>query len=641
MSEQIFTGKTLEECLDLASSQLNTAKENIKYKIIEEKKGFFKKKISISVQFEKEVKENKNGSIRVENGKIIVKNPKEGGRPASISSNNEIIVRVDNTEVKYKKEVYEDSDIEVVFHENTAERRMNISISPDKMKAFISIEYIPQNIYTLKDSSVDLELKPEREIIKQVYPKPYTSQEIKEELTTNGINSGIIEENIEKCTNMENIGELLIAQGEETIHGTDDIIKITFKTESETKALKEDDHGKIDYKCIGYVKTVQDGEVLAERYEGKQGKDGVDVKGVLKKYKPGKKITIQAGEGCEFKDPNTIVATIEGKPSVKGQLFCVHQVHEVKSDVDIKTGNIEFVGDIIVSGNVKEGMQISAGHDLFINKNVECAKISSKGDLEILGNIINSTISSGGEDVSNLRKIKDLEKLNSALVELIKTVERVKKHKLLGENIHDGEIIKVLIENKFKYMIEFCKEYIEIVQATENSEEKKLASVIKQKLIGCAPLSIKNFSELNILTKFIDSIIKMLRGTSIAPVNMKISYCQDSFLTSSGNIVISGKGEYVSKIIAYESVEFITPTSVARGGVIKAKNKIKCKKVGSEGGVSTKLIVEPQGNIWADIAYQNTCFIVGKKEYVLDTASKDVHAYLDSEGEIIVDKFVL
>lgn len=641
MSNQVFTGKTLEECLELASSQLNVSKENIKYKIIEEKKGFFKKRISISVQFEKEVKENKNGSIRVEKGKIIVKNPKEGGRPADISSHNEIRIIVDNTEVKDKKEVYEDSSIEVFFHENTAERRMNISLSPDKMKAFISINYIPKNIYTLKDSSEVLELNIESEIIKQIYPKTYTVQEIKEELTTNGINFGIIEENIEKCTNMENIDNLLIAQGEEAVDGTDDIIKIVFKPESETKALKEDNHGNVDYKCVGRVKTVQKGEVLVERYEGKQGKDGVDVKGAVKRYKPGKKINFQVGEGCELKDANTLVAAIEGKPSVKGQLFSVHQVHEVKSDVDIKTGNIDFIGDIIVDGNVKEGMEINAGHDLFINKNVEFAKISSKGDLEIIGNIINSTVSAGGKEAIRLRKIKILEKINSALEELIKTIEHIKKYNLLGKKVRDGEIIKVLIENKFKYMTEFCDEYIKLVQVTADSEEEKLASVIKQKLIGFAPLSINDFSELNILIKFIHVNIQILSGTLTVPVDMKISYCQDSTLTSSGNITITGKGEYVSKIIAYESVEFINPTSVARGGIIKAKSEIKCKEVGSEGGVSTKLIVEAQGNIWVDTAYHNTCFIVGEKEYILDTASKDVHAYLNSKGEIVVDKFIL
>ncbi|MCY6370438.1 flagellar assembly protein A [Clostridium ganghwense] len=644
MNKKVFSGKTLEACLELASSQLNISKEDIKYKIIEEKRGLFKRKITISIEFEekkKEKKENKNGSIRVENGIIIVKNPKEGGQPASIRNSNNITVMVDNVEVNGKKEVYEDSNIEVFFGENTAERRININLSPDKMKAFINIKYIPENIYVVQDSLEVFQLSPERKIAKQIYPEFYTEQEIKEQLNTSGIKFGIIEDNIAKSTKMEEVSNLLIAQGEEVIESIDDKIQINFSTERETEQLEQDNKGRVDYKCIGHVKSVQKGEVLAVRHEGKNGKDGIDVKGTVKRHKVAKKIQLQVGEDCEFKDENTVVASMEGKPSVKGTLFSVHQVHEVKSDVDLKTGNIEFIGDVIIHGSVKEGMQVNAGHDLFINKHVESAKISSKSDMEVRGHVINSTLSSGGEDIIKLNKMKKLEKLNSALVELIKSVEQVKKLNLLGKNVHDGEIIKVLIENKFKHITGICNDYVKLIQGNANNEEIKLASVIKQKLMGFAPISIKHYSELNVLIELINENIQIFRGILAVPVDMKIGYCQDSTLKSSGNIIITGKGEYVSEIIAHESIEFTNPTSVARGGIIKAKNEIKCKKVGSEGGVSTKLIVEPGGNIWVGTAYQNTCFIIGGREYTLDSASKDIHAYLNSENELVVDKFVL
>ena len=54
-----------------------------------------------------------------------------------------------------------------------------------------------------------------------------------------------------------------------------------------------------------------------------------------------------------------------------------------------------------------------------------------------------------------------------------------------------------------------------------------------------------------------------------------------------------------------------------------------------------KLIVEKNGNIWADIAYQNTKFVVGLQEYILEKPAKNVHVYLDSNGELTVDKFNL
>lgn len=641
MSEKVFTGKTLNECLETASFQLNIPKENLKYKILEEKKSFFVKKVSISVEIEEVLKENKNGSIKVEEGNIIVKNPKEGGKPALIKPMEKVKVLVDEIEINSKTEVFEDSKIEVFFDENTAERRMNVSISPDKMEAYISIKYIPQNIYTLDDMEESRELKIYTKVKEQKYPNPYTESEILEQLAVAGIKCGVIKENLNKILGIEDIENVLIAKGIEPIDGIDDEIQIKFQVDKDVKNLVEDKEGRIDYKSIGHIDAFKKGDILAVRIEGKQGRDGIDVKGGIKKHRTAKKYELKAGEGCELKDENTVVAAIEGKPSCQGNVFSVHQVHIVEKDVELKTGNIDFIGDVIIYGSVKEGMKVNAGHNLTINKNLESAKVHSKGDVDIQGSIINSTVSAGGEDIEKLNKLKYLNKLDSSLSEMISTIDHIKKFNLLGKEVRDGEIVKVLIENKFKHVTQIAAEFIKSITMNDTNEEKKLASFIKQKLIGFAPLSIRDVSELGELIHKIEDTEKILNGMLAVPVNVKISYCQDSVIKSSGNIIITGKGEYVSKITAHESIEFISPGSLARGGVMKAKNEIKCKSVGSEGGVSTKLMVESHGSIWADIAYQNTCFVVGGKEYTLETASKDVHAYLNDEGEIVVDKFIL
>ena len=45
--------------------------------------------------------------------------------------------------------------------------------------------------------------------------------------------------------------------------------------------------------------------------------------------------------------------------------------------------------------------------------------------------------------------------------------------------------------------------------------------------------------------------------------------------------------------------------------------------------------------ITADLAYNNTVFYFDERRYVLEVPSKDVKAYLDEKGEIVVEKFVL
>jgi len=509
------------------------------------------------------------------------------------------------------------------------------------MEAYLGINYIPQNVYSLDNVEENREIELKVSLKEQKFPSYYTVNEIYDALSENGIVFGLIKENIEQIPNLKEVNNLLIARGKEVIDGIDDKINIKFQVDIKNIKLIEGLDGRVDYKSIGRIESVEPGVVLATREEGQEGQDGIDVKGNKKKHKIAKKHQIKAGEGCELKDENTVVASVKGKPSFKGNIFYVYDVHIIEKDVDIKTGNIDFIGAVIVHGNVKEGMEIKAGHDLIIHRNAESAKINSIGDIEIVGNVINSNINAGGDDVLKINKIHDLEILHSHLTNLIDTVKHIKEFNLLGKGIHDGEIVKVLIENKFKQIAIIGENFIKSSSQSNNKLEQELCIYISSNIVGFAPLNIKNVSELEGIIETADNLKQYFSVALAMPAKIKLSYCQDSIIKCSGSVFITGKGEYISSITSNEDVIFESPGSLARGGVIKAKNEIKCKKVGSEGKVSTKLIVEAGGHIWAEIAYQNTCFMIGGREYILETDSKDIHAYLNNEGELVVDKFVL
>jgi uncharacterized protein (DUF342 family) len=172
-------------------------------------------------------------------------------------------------------------------------------------------------------------------------------------------------------------------------------------------------------------------------------------------------------------------------------------------------------------------------------------------------------------------------------------------------------------------------------------QEDKLFNLIKTKLIGLQPLTIKHYSELINIIEVIKGKKELLVNSLALPVNVKVGYLQDSTVNSSGDIIVSGKGSYLSTLNAHGSIYFIQEKSVIRGGVLKASKEIKCKIIGSLGGAATKLSVEDKGQIWAEIAYENTIFAVGKREYSMEHASKNVHAYIDDRNELIIDKLKL
>lgn len=657
--KKIYEGISLEECLKSASREMNTPVDKLGYNILKEKKSFFKKKKIVVEIFESNVKEEvtpsekkevvssgekaqnfgidqNNGSIKVVHGEIIVKNPKEDGKPAMIYKSKGMTILVDGVEVEDRCEVFEHSDIKVNFYENEPKRELNIYVSDDRMSAYLEVRYTPKNKYVLKDEEESQKLSFKAEISERVFPPKYTAEEIKEELSNNNVVYGIIEENLGKS--VENNKKVLIARGKEPMDGKDDLIESKFKTFSD---LEEDQLGNVDFKSIGSVNAVKKGDIIAVRHVGTKGEKGFDVNGRVLKCKNGKQLKLKAGVGCILRDADTVEAAIDGKPGVDGNTYYVHQVHEINGDVDLSTGNVRFIGDVVVHGDIKEGMKVVCGNDLTVDREVERANLTAVGNIIIGGSVVASKICGGGENVRKLNAVEHLKKFSENLTKLTEVVKEIKTYNLLGANKKDGEIIKILLENKFKILLRLSINVIaDLNMDSDNNEEDEIVQYIKTKFMGIGPISIKNYLELNELIYKVDNKVEYFEKTLELPVNVSIAYCQDSDIQSSGGVMITGKGEYISDIKASNSIKFIMEGSVARGGTLKAGEEIKCKVVGSTAGVSTKLQVGSEGNIWADIAYHNTIFKVGNRESVLDSPSKNVHAYL-KDGLIVVDKFVL
>lgn len=667
MTDKIFTqkfeGVNVSECLRNASVSLGVSEENIKYLVLEEKKGFFKKHAVISVDVIEGLKDEYtveddstlkgdtdkiNGTIEVKSGKFIIVNPKEGGKPATISTTADIKLIVNGEKISKSTTVNDKSLVVVNIPQGEAKRCMDLRTSPDRMKAYISIIYEPNITYMIKDVSPRNSLMLEADVKEKKMPPLFTENEIKNELLNHNIKYGIISENIVECAKTYDEPETLVASGKKNVESINDRMEIRYnKQNAKNKLDKENDEDEqdenyksVDYKAIGTVDGVGKGEVLAVLYPGKNGEDGIDVTGMNIVTKDAKKIVLCVGEGCKITDKCTVVSTNEGRPSSRGNTFFVYKTHKIDGDVELKTGNIQFVGDIIVSGSVNEGMKVEAGNSILVKNNVAQAEINASGDIVIKGNVINSNIAAGKEDVLTLDYLRDLKSMKDDVSKLVASISQIKGLNVIGNDTTDGELVKILLETKYKNLpltsIKVAKRIL-----AEGNPKDELLFIIKNKILNIGTLNINSYEELNEVSSVIDSKIATLDMNLTLPVDVVLDYCQDSVVKSSGNIILTGKGEYVSQMIASDSIIFKKDKSLARGGVIKAGKEIKCKIVGGMRGVSTKLIVESHGQIWADIAYQNTRFIVGDREYILEVASKNVHAYLDDARELVIDKLQL
>ncbi|CAK7064807.1 MAG: hypothetical protein DELT_01599 [Desulfovibrio sp.] len=94
------------------------------------------------------------------------------------------------------------------------------------------------------------------------------------------------------------------------------------------------------------------------------------------------------GPNCErdIKNPNRIISLINGFCFYHNGLITVKKLLNVRHDVDFRTGNIVFSGNILVHGDVKPGF-ILTGNDIQVKGRVDGGKIRAGGNIAIHGGL--------------------------------------------------------------------------------------------------------------------------------------------------------------------------------------------------------------------------------------------------------------
>ncbi|KHD13353.1 DUF342 domain-containing protein [Clostridium butyricum] len=643
----IFSAGSIDECLEKASDTLKINKNDLKYKIIKEERKFFRKKITIEIQNKDLEDNNKENSLRqdttnrfgaqVKDGKIIV-TPFDNDEIITIKGCEGVRLILNGEETNIIEGAKITDNIEYVIEESQqAERTMEISVSKNKMEAYLSIKSVPQRIYKLEDCELRKNLVLKRVLVEKKYAPQYTPEDIRNALKEKNVVFGVLDDVLKRICDSEEVICEVVAKGVQAINSTPEELEILFKDYDQLKE-NADTNIKVDYRNRFMLATVKVGEQIARVISSKPGKNGRDVYGNDVKYKEYLHMNFKIGEGCKYED-DKILATIEGKPSFKGNTFRVHKVYQVE-EVNLGTGNINFVADVEISKTVDEGMEVVAGNTVFVGKNVESAKITASSDITVRGNIINSTVVAGDYSFNKKKYLLNLNNAKNMVHKLYSAVMQINNNNSILEGRKVGELIKLLIENKYKALMPLCREIIEYC-SIQGVHDSPVTAFINNKLIGFGPLNIICEDELLNFIDLLSEECEELQFFDTHDANIYAEYIQASKLESMGSIFINGKGQYNSEITALNNIEFVHENSVCRGGLISAGKEIKLKTVGSEAGVNTILKVSKDGVITADIAYSNTVFCIGEKQIVLEVSSRSVKVYMDKMGDIEIDKLLL
>ena len=179
-----------------------------------------------------------------------------------------------------------------------------------------------------------------------------------EKIKTSGIVFGLDQEAIKKAYESPGIN-VVCARGQKPIHGTNAQIKYHVTIAGKSRPQEMED-GSVDFKNLNLFTTVQEGDLLAEKIPSTQGTPGMDVLGIAVIAKPGKDMMLPVGKNVKIVDTNTIVADIAGQFLIVNNKINVMPVIEIKEDVDVSTGNIEFIGNVTIRGSVQPGFSVKA-----------------------------------------------------------------------------------------------------------------------------------------------------------------------------------------------------------------------------------------------------------------------------------------
>jgi uncharacterized protein (DUF342 family) len=203
-----------------------------------------------------------------------------------------------------------------------------------------------------------------------------------------GVNYGILDNVVDDVIKFKLTKPTTVAKGKPPVHGRDAEIRMLFECGVFRKASIEDEFGRIDYRQLQTVQNVTSGQVIAEKAPATPGENGFDVRGREIPANPGRDKTLKLGKNVAWSaDGLTLIATAGGEPVLVSGRVSIHQVHELKGDVNFDTGNINFSGNIVIHGNIETGFNVEAEGDVTIYGNVDSGNIKAGGNLFIQGGI--------------------------------------------------------------------------------------------------------------------------------------------------------------------------------------------------------------------------------------------------------------
>ena len=257
------------------------------------------------------------------------------------------------------------------------DRYIHVRISDDGVHAFLTVRFPPEDEPTI--TAGDLEYK----------------------LWERNVRIPLDREKIQRIAERkQNVMKEVVATGKPPVPGKDGRLIYHVKVENDPRPLILE-NGRVDFHRINSIRLVEKDQLLVTRVPPEEGKPGTNVFGEPIWPEPVKDVKLPRGMNTYLSpDETKLFAKIDGHLYSSDGLLHIESVFVVRKHVDFSTGDIHYIGDVIVNGDVKTGFAVETKGNILIRGNVDGATlVTEEGDIVIEGGVFGkkkAVLQSGG-----------------------------------------------------------------------------------------------------------------------------------------------------------------------------------------------------------------------------------------------------
>lgn len=666
MPHLIIEASNLENALKKAAQDLQTEPENLKYNILEEKKGFLglNSRVKLEVYTAEDQdpgseekttvfdlssigqadlqSSNVDGYLTVADGNVFYSNPLNAGKFPTVIAGQNVCIYLNDQEVQEETMVSEKDILKVTTVDKPPLTRVDVQVSEDKLQVFLVIKREYGERYALQDTPPTNSLLISTKVIETIEPEQLDVEQILQKVKDLQLQVPVNEQAVrEAVKSTEPNLKMVVAEGVPPVDGKDDELVYAFE-ESQPQ------NTPLNPYLMNEIFSVVKGDTVAYIVPGYPGTDGTDVFGNPVAAKETAKIDIYAGEGIQLVDKGkAAVAKYPGRPVIETALdqkiLRVVPLHTVQGNVDVKVGNLSFEGDVIVYGDVMDGFKVYAGGNITIKGSIFNAEIEAEGNVIIGNRAISSKILAGKSAAFYRDVIKDLEEITQLIRQISKAIEAVKKQpNYHGSAASEGKLIELIVDSKFPALPHRISQLQEAYLAHQgdrlNEHLQKLLQTLVSNFGVLGSVKVKYVNEIKNLLNNLGACRQQLQRLADVNFSVVVAYMQNCQAVATGDINILGQGCIVSEATAGGSILFKSKDAVTRGCTFSLRGEFAVNVLGSDSDSGTEVnLLAPEAVLKAGQVFPGVNVINGTRKHYFREHMQNVCVTVAEDGQLVVD----